>query len=403
MAQVVVIPKMGLTMTRGEITNWLKQEGDPIKAGEPLFEVMTDKINSEIEAPADGYLLKILIPAGSEADVLTPACMIGAINEKLQPDIQITNQVNPTATESSDTSQAVPEAGLNPGEPGVNQTIGRISPLAKKMAAENGINIASLKGTGPEGRIVKEDVLAAIAAKNQSRSEQPVRGKVPLTGVRKIIAERLTQSKRDIPHVYFKMSVAVGNLKNLREEVNSYAAFANNKKISYNDFFIKSVAAALEEFPDVNVSLVNQEIVYHPEINIGMAVSGPNGLFVPVIKNANHKSVMEIHRQSLELVEKVKTNQLNADEVSGGTFTVSNLGMYQVDEFSAIINPPESAILAVGSIVDTPLAENGGIFIKSMLTLTLSVDHRVIDGVLASQFLTRIKQLLENPGFMRDI
>lgn len=399
MSHIVIMPKLGLTMTHGQVVRWLKNENDPVKKGEPLVEVETDKISYEVESPADGYLLKILAGNGEDRNIVEP---IGVVGERGE------------------------EAGI-PGAPGFVKAEGTpvkvlISPVARKLAEENGFDYSGIKGTGPEGRIVKEDIQAAIQSMEISKNNQmpaaapetscsavsqeiPVLlqavdfsgRKTPLAGIRKVIADRLSQSKHDIPHVYFRTSVDVSSLIEFKNRIAEPIKIRTGKNPTLNDMIVKAVAAAIEEYPEINVSLIGGEILYHGDINIGIAVNAESGLIVPVIKGANQKSLMQICVHSGELIEKAKNRKLSQEDINGGTFTVSNLGAYGIEEFSAIINPPESAILAVGMAKDTPCAENGSVVIKPVMNLTLSVDHRVIDGVLAARFLKKLKKLLEDP------
>ncbi|HHV66000.1 MAG TPA: hypothetical protein GXX46_13205, partial [Peptococcaceae bacterium] len=299
----------------------------------------------------------------------------------------------------------------------------RISPLARKIAEENGIDYRKLKGTGPNGRILKEDVISAIqqmnkaeesvqavtdessiepvkAVKEDTTQAKPAGRRVPLSRMRKVISRRLSQSKHDISHVYFGTTVDVTNVKELREKIKELVMAKTGRKLSLNDIIVKAVAQALAEHEDVNASLDNDEIVHHGEVNVGIAVSVDNGLVVPVIRNADKLSLSQINMCAAELIDKARKGELSLDDMSGGSFTVSNLGMYGIDEFAAIINPPESGILAVGKATDTPCVKNGEITVRTLMKLVLSVDHRLIDGALAAQFLSRIKELLENPYSM---
>ena len=386
MAHVVIIPKLGLTMTHGQVTAWLIQQGEPVVAGEPLFELMTDKITTEIESPGDGYLLKILLPAGTEAEVLTPACVVGALDEDYSAPMTWTETgTYPTADGPPVNSAASAVAFPFPAPPTI-----RISPLARRIAEERGVNVNALRGTGPDGRITKDDIMAASAGSQASLPT--VARRVPLAGMRRIIAERLARSKREIPHAYFKITVEAGNLQALRENA------APGRRPSFNDLLIKAAAKALTEFPGVNASLDGQEIIQHSEVNIGLAVSVQDGVVVPVIARADRKSLAEVAEETMVLIEKARSGRLNQEDISGGNFTVTNLGMYGLDDFTAVINPPESAILAAGAIVERPWAREGRIIIAPVISLTLSVDHRIIDGALAAQFLARLKQLLEAPA-----
>jgi len=479
MAQEIIMPKLGLTMTHGTITKWLKKEGDYVKAGEWVAEIETDKLNSEVESPADGYILKILAQVGEEKDVAVPICLVGdkeelnayqssnagESSEQTQGDrISISPLAKKLALENNidyfrikgtgeggrivkeDILKAIEEQnGINSDSKNenknesINESLNenlsdtgiRISPLAKKIAEENGIDYRKIKGTGPLGRILKEDIISAIQQMNKAEestqtvingsSEEPLKEsskesaqavpedtnqvqsgdrKVPLSRMRKVIARRLSQSKHDIPHVYFGTTVDVTEVKELREKMKDMITAKTGRKLSLNDIIIKAVAVALAEYKDINVSLDNDEMIYHGEVNVGIAVNVDNGLVVPVIRNADKLSLSQINLRAGELIDKARKGQLSLDDMTGGSFTVSNLGMYGIDEFAAIINPPESGILAVGKAADTPCVKNGEITVRSLMKLVLSVDHRVIDGAQAAQFLNRIKELLENPYSM---
>lgn len=368
MSREIIMPKLGLTMTHGKITRWLKKEGDCVQAGETVLEIETDKINYDVESPVDGYILKILAEEGEDRDITTPLCIIGTKGE----------EYGQLEDKSLDTD--------------AHRIF--ITPVAKKMAQENGIDLTGISGTGPGGRIQKEDIQNTIDATPQ---DSPITKRIPLAGIRKIIAARLTQSKHDIPHVYFKISVDAGNMMELKNKVSEAVIARLGRKLSLNDLIVKAVAAAIEEFPDFNSSLVENEIIYYKNTNIGVAVSSERGLVVPVVRNAGEKSFLELCLKLGELVDKARSGKLSLEEATGATFTVSNLGAYEIDEFSAIINPPESAILAVGRVNETPCVRNGEIVIRSVMNMTLSVDHRIIDGALAARFMKKLKDIMQEP------
>jgi len=387
MAYIVEIPKLGLTMERGRISNWHKNEGDYVKKGETIFELETDKINTEVEAPDNGYILKVLIDEGTEVNVFSPACIMG---EKGEDITNFTYKLDNKKVRESYTKKIEKKSVQSKND--VKAEI-KISPLARRLAKEHGVDFTKIKPTGADGRIVKQDILVAIEeTKTKEVSPkrdkgEPSHRKIPLIGIRKIIAQKMYESKRNIPHVYFRTSVDATNIMRLRNQ--------SDDRPSVNDIIIKIVAGALEEFTEINVSFINNEIHYHNHINVGFAVSIDEGIIVPVIRNANRKSLREIKKETEELIEKARTGKLLPDDITGGTFTVSNLGMYQIDDFIAIINPPESSILAIGRIKDCVYADKGEIAIRPEMILTLSVDHRAIDGAYAAQFLEKIKDDLE--------
>lgn len=396
MAENVLMPKLGLTMSRGLVSRWLKKEGDEVKKGEEICQVETDKINSDVESPSDGFIIKIIVKEGNEENVLQPICIIGGKGELENYKDSAVNSANGPEGVNGNSSVTVGN-NIHRNEPAV-----KISPLAKKIADENHIDISDVKGSGPDGRILKEDVIALLNGKATEKPEdkksevvENTGRKEVLSGVRAVVADRLSESKRNIPHVYFKMAVDAGNMMNLKRSLSGNAE--SGMKPSVNDIIVLCVGKALEEFKEVNVSMEGNQIVYHDDVNIGMAVDSPKGLFVPVIKKANHLGLHGIMSKSRELADKARNGKLAYDDMSGGTFTVSNLGAYHIDEFFAIINPPESAILAVGKVEERPVARDGAVTVRPQMNICLSVDHRVIDGALAARFMKRIKDLLENP------
>lgn len=443
MSHEMIMPKLGLTMTHGKITRWLKKEGDRVLVNEAVLEIETDKINSDVESPVDGYILKILAEEGEDKEITTPLCIIGEkdeltdgqndkieINAKAPTGVRIFitpvakmlakqngldySKLYGTGPEGRVVKKDIVKQLEENGHPADNNLNAvtretRITPLAKKMAQENGIDFTKIIGTGPDDRIVKEDIQAAVDAGRklisstdavQEPADRFIVKKVPLAGIKKIVAARLTQSKHDIPHVYFKISVDASNMMELKNKVSEAMIARTGRKLSLNDIIVKAVAAAIEGFPDFNASLVENEIIYYKNANIGIAVNSERGLVVPVVRNAGEKSLSELCSNLGELVDKARSGKLSLEDMTGGTFTVSNLGVYHIDEFSAIINPPESAILAVGRAAETPCVRNGEIVIRSVMNLTLSVDHRIIDGALAAQFMKKLKDILEDPYLM---
>ncbi len=373
MNQTISMPKLGLTMTHGVITKWHKKAGDSVKAGEVIVEIETDKINSEIESPIDGYMIAILANEGDEKEITAPICIVG------------------DSADDSAVEAAGKAAGAMPEASGSCSAV--ISPLAKRLAAENNIDYSKIKGTGPGGRIVKEDVLAAMAAGAIGSDNASVAAKkVSLAGIRKIVAQRMSQSKREIPHAYFRISVDATGILRLKKQL-SENQFT---QCTLNDIIIRCAAMAIHEIPMINESFENDMIILNDSINIGFAVDVEGGLIVPVVKDAYNKSIGEIGAITRELADKARKAKLTCDEITGGTFTVSNLGAYYIDEFTAIVNPPECAILAVGRASEAPWAENGHVVVRPIMNLTLSVDHRVIDGALAARFMKKLKDIIEN-------
>jgi len=373
----VVMPKLGLTMREGTIVNWLKKEGEAVEKGKPLLEIETEKVTAEVDAPASGILSKILVPKGSTVPVSEPIAFIS-------------------------------EPGQAPSLPSIEAAISfekpveriRVSPLAKKLADEHKIDVTKIKGTGPSGRIVREDVLKAVETAKTILIARPPSEEakaIPFTAMREKIGQRMLQSTLTAAHVTITTEVDATEGIKLRQGLLPEIEKITGARLSYTDILVKVVAKALKEYPIINSTLEGKSIKLLEHINIGVAVSLEQGLIVPVIRDADRKSIVEISTSFKELVDKARQNKLSLDEVTGGTFTISNLGMYGVDMFTPIINPPESAILGVGRIRDKPTFLDGQIVARPAVVLSLSFDHRVVDGAQAANFLQRIKQILENP------
>jgi len=417
--KTVEMPKMGDTMEEGKILRWIKQEGDEVKKGESLAEVETDKVNIEIEAFASGILRKILVSEADSAPIGASIAYIGALDEAL-PGEGGGNGSNgkkgttKKAQEKQSTSSAAPVAVA----PAPRSTLaapatepaGRIfiSPLARRLAEEHKIDYKQLRGTGPNGRIIKLDVETILKQTEPTPAFtlEPISVgmdngdavEMPLTTMRRTIARRLTQSMQNAPHFYVTSVIDTNKLGELRKQINEHTANDPNPiKVSFNDLIIKAVAIALLRMPQVNVSFAEDKLILKKQVHIGIAVALEQGLIVPVMHNADKRSVLDIARESRRLAEAARTNKLRPEDLSGGTFTISNLGMFEVESFTAVINPPESAILAVGSITPTPAVVDGQIVIRDRMKITLSSDHRALDGAVAARFLQELKRLLEEP------
>lgn len=385
MATAVVLKKLSWTMEEGLLGKWIKHEGDQVKEGEGLCEIETEKATDELQAPASGTLLKIVFSEGSTIPVNAVIAVIGSPGEDIS---SIINSDAPTKSIAAPVTiqaqkQFVHEKTSDLGEV-------RISPSARRLAREHGIDLTQIRGTGPGGRIVSEDVLST-ANKVQLASTQPK--SIALSGHRKVIADRLSLSARSAVHVPITMEADMTAAGKLRSELEE-----GGNKISLTDMIVKAAALALTEFPRANSMLLGEELRFMDEVNVGIAVGLDDDLLVPVIKNANSLSLVEISRQCRDLIERAKSHRLSSKEMTGGTFTVSNLGMFgDVIIFAPIINPPETAILGVGRANPKPIAIDGAIAVKPMAPLTLVFDHRVIDGMYATKFLQRIKDLIQNP------
>ena len=406
-ATVIRMPLLSDTMKEGKILNWLKNEGDAVKADDAIAEVETDKATMEVMPYVDGTLLHIGVPAGEAAKVNQIIAIVGKkgidisalLDEEDEgPDDDPQPVEEKAQAKSSDTDQNTTTAHQD------NDNDSRIkaSPLARKMAKEKGISLSSVTGSGDGGRIIKRDI------ENYKPSAQPATAAVahatgqesytdvPLTQMRKTVARRLSESKFSAPHFYLKMSVKMDNAIAARKTMNAVSPV----KISFNDFILKACAMALRQHPDVNSSWMGDFIRQNNHISVGTAVAIPEGLIVPVIKFTDTKSLAQIAQEANELIEKARNKKLQPQEFTGNTFTVSNLGMMDIDDFTAIINPPDSCILAVGKINPEPVVENGNVVVRNILKLTLSCDHRVVDGAKGAAFLQTLKGYLENPVTM---
>ena len=416
--QTVVLPKLGDTMEEGKILRWIKQEGDDVKRGDALAEIETEKVNIEVESFFAGKLRKILIPAGTTVAVGAPIALVGPASEAVpagasgvtEAAAQADSGVPQPFTESQITSSpGVADDGAGSGMVDDSALHGErvfISPIARHIASEHNLDVSKMTGSGPGGRIIRSDVeaiLALAAGQETTQRLAETRGavtatEIPLSQMRKTIARRLQQSMQSAPHFYVTMTIDMTRLSELREAVNEVTSSLRPPlKVSFNDFIVKAASLALLKRPEVNVSFDGEHLLFRQHINIGIAVALPEGLIVPVIHDADRLGVVEIARESQRLAEAARTNKLKPDDFSGGTFSVSNLGMYGVDEFTAIINPPESAILAVGTITPTPVALEGSVVVRDQMKVTLSVDHRALDGAVAAGFLQDLKHLLEQP------
>ncbi len=453
----ILMPKLGDTMEEGKILDWLKKEGDTVKKGEAVAMVETEKTSMEVEAFASGVLRKILIPAGEVAPVGAEIALVGDPNEQLEAAPQapaqgavprpetakaapgpapmreadrVTGAAGPA---TSGNGRAAPMPQPRPPAPASAQAVAApaegervfISPIARRIAAEHDLDYRQIQGTGPGGRIIRDDVetylreqqarpaAAAPEGVSQIRLAPPVfvpapavaaaqPGEdvtaVPLTQMRKTIARRLTASMQQAPHFFLTSTIDMVKATALRQQINEFAQTEQEPvKVSFNDLVIKAVARALTRMPEINVSFDGENLLYKHRINIGVAVALEAGLIVPVIRDANLKGVLEIARESRRLVDAAHNNKLKPEDFQGGTFSVSNLGMFGIEQFTAVINPPESAILAVGAITPTPVVLDGQVTARERMKVTLSIDHRAIDGATGARFLQEVKRLLEEP------
>jgi pyruvate dehydrogenase E2 component (dihydrolipoamide acetyltransferase) len=451
MATQVVMPKLSPTMEEGQLSRWLKNEGDQVSMGEPLAEIDTDKATMEMQALGTGVLRKILIKEGESAPLGQLIAIIGAPDEdisallgqagqgqpaaeKKQPEpkeaivsdgaSQAAEQSAASQTPAADSSKQTSSSGNGAGAAGANQG-GRlvVSPLAARMAAEAGIDLRSLVGSGPGGRIIKRDIEAAMSAGQQpaeeAKAQAPQRhlravapGTQPAqhdqTGaspyhdeqtsvMRQTIARRLVTSIGPVPHFFLTTEIEMDKAAELRRSINELDP---ELKVSFNDLIIKVAALALIQHPQVNASFQEKAIRYYERADIGVAVAIEDGLITPVVRSADLKPIGEISREVKELAERARSRKLMPEEYTGATFSISNLGMLGIDEFTAVINPPEAAILAVGAVTPKPVVREGEVVVRQIMRVTMSCDHRVIDGATGARFLQTFKKLLENPLLM---
>lgn len=398
MAEIQKMPKSGYTMTEGRICSVKVKAGDKVNKGDVLMEYETEKITGEVIASISGTVLDVYVQEGDVVEVFGELCVIGEEGESVVRNDLGTKGSAPAA---NDTDSGIKDKE----ETKMSQPKGTVlaSPLAKKLAREHGLDISEIKGSGVNGRVEKKDVLAAIEKKNdssqstsQSTSQSESLRYEEMSMMRKTVARRLTESKQNAPHAYFRKEVNVSRLLEMRSAYSELAVKKNGKKLSINDIILKATAMALREFPIMNSHIEQDKICYNDDVNLGIAVDIENGLVVPVIHGADKMGLFELSKAAAVLIDKARNNKLTMDEMTGGTFTVSNLGGLGLDEFTAILNPPEAGILTVGTIKDKPVVCNNRITVGKVLVLNLSVDHRLIDGAVAARFLNRICELLED-------
>lgn len=419
----ILMPALSPTMKEGNLAKWIKKEGEKIKAGEVIAEIETDKATMEVEAVDEGILAKILVTEGTE-NVAVNSCIalllengedkklldgysIKAGTEKTQNNTNnIENKKSqPTAIHHNNQSNLIQE-NSQIKEPTDSQSI-KASPLAKRIAREENIQLSQISGSGPKGRIIKDDILDFIKGGfNISRNGIVKRNPQEFNilknnNIRKIIAKRLLESKQNVPHFYLSCEFKIDKLLELRSAINEVAPRDESDnptyKISVNDLIIKATSMALKQVPEANSSWYDDAILIYNNIDIAMAVAIDGGLITPIIRNADQKSVQAISIETKQLVKKAREGNLALEEFQGGSFSISNLGMYGIDNFSAIINPPQSCILAVARAVEKPIVEHGQIKIAHMMNVTLSSDHRSVDGAVGAEFLKALRHYIENP------
>jgi len=417
MADTVTMPKLGFDMAEGILVRWVKKEGDSVNKGDVLAEIETDKATVEVESPYSGIVAKHLVAQSTSVPVGEPIAVISAPGENLvEPSTKTAvTEKTPEAPPKTPPGTAE-EIPAKPSEASIPTTAMGVvaSPIARRMATDYQIDLGAVQGTGPNGRIVRRDVEAAFAKSTtpvMTASVTPVPipkrvqpgeprkdERIPLSKLRTAIGKRMVESTQSIPHFYVTRAIQADRLMELRQQFNNVAR--EEEKLSVNDFIIKAVAMALLKYPGINASLSANEIVRHGHIHVGIAVTIEGGLLTIVVKDADVKELRLISSEVKEMVSRARQGKVKTDDIEGSTFSISNLGMYDVDSFTAIINPPEAAILAVGAVHDAPMVVNGSIQVGKLMKITLSADHRVTDGAEAAQFMQELARLLENPVWL---
>ncbi|MBV8061846.1 MAG: pyruvate dehydrogenase complex dihydrolipoamide acetyltransferase [Alphaproteobacteria bacterium] len=421
----ILMPALSPTMTEGNLARWLKKEGDVVKSGQVLAEIETDKATMEVEAVDEGKIVKILIPGGAQGvKVNTPIAILAEEGEEVSADAisALTKgaanapAAAPTAATSAPVAvapQALTQAPASAPVHAGNRVFA--SPLARRVAEQSGVDLKLVRGTGPNGRIVKADVETAAKNPAAARSAAPQRAAAPQSqgldvrdyadklgmaydalsnsSVRKVIARRLLESKQQVPHFYLSVDCELDELLTLRKQLNEVSA----TKISVNDFIVRAVGVALKKIPAANASWTDEAILQYKDADVSVAVATPNGLITPIVKKADTKSLAQISSEMKDLAARARDGKLKPEEFQGGGFSISNLGMYGVREFAAIINPPQSCILAVGAGEQRAVVKNGQLAVATVMTVTLSVDHRSVDGAVGAEFLQAFKPLIEKP------
>jgi len=414
MAKIIGLPKLSPTMEEGTLVAWTKKEGDEVEVDDLLAEVETDKATMEFRSFDRGVLLKILVPEGETLEPDVPVAIIGKagedISDLLEQVASKSASASEPASEPASASEPAPEpasasesapASESESAPESAPASGRVlsSPLVRKLARERSIDLRNVEGSGPQGRIVKRDIesyAAPSAAASGASGERLPPRVVKASSMRRTIARRLTESKQTVPHYYLTIDVDIAPLSDARSAMNAELE-ASGEKVSLNDLIIKAAATTLRRVPEVNASWMEKEIHYHQVVDISVAVAVDDGLMTPVIRDADRKGVAEIAREVRDLAERARDRKLQPEEMSNGTFSISNLGMFGIEEFSAVINPPEAAILAVGTIRNEPVVEGGAIVAGRRMRFTMSCDHRVIDGATGAKFMAAFKSTIESP------
>ena len=410
MAETINMPKLGFDMAEGLLVRWVKQVGENINKGDVLAEIETDKATVEVESSVSGVVLQLIVDQGPMVPVHAPIAVVGAAGEKVEvesgkkkEEVPAPQSTPTTASASSNISSPESSSVVD----GQSSTV-KASPLAKKIARDQKVDLSNVKGTGPGGRIVRKDIETALAggqltvassqsAKPSTTNYQPTTEDriIPTTKLRQAIGRRLVESKTTIPHFYVTHEYKMDALMDMRKQVNAY--LPDNEKVSVNDFILKAVALSLRQFPNLNAALKGTDIIQFGHVNVGVAVTVPGGLMTVVVKDTDQKTLRQISGEVKAMAGRARDGKVKPEDVDGSTFSTSNLGMYDVEEFIAIVNPPEAAILAISSAREIPVVENGQIKAGWRMKATISVDHRISDGAEAAQFMQALAGFLENP------
>ena len=426
MAETINMPKLGFDMAEGTLIRWVKQVGENINKGDVLAEIETDKATVEVESSASGVVLQHIVDQGTVVPVNAPIAVIGSEGEKVE-EAPKAESAKPKAEEKKPEAKAEAQPEEKPAAPSQPAAVSspqgapvqpaaapaetgpvKASPLAKKVARDNNVNLANVQGTGPGGRVVRKDVEAALAGgqPTAAAARQPAQPtivyqataedqKIQTTKLRQAIGRRLVESKQTIPHFYVTHEYKMDALMTMRKQANEY--LPDNEKLSVNDFIIKATALTLRQFPNLNATINGSEVIQFGHVNVGVAVTVPGGLMTVVVKDADQKTMRQISGEVKTMAGRAREGKVKPDDVDGSTFSTSNLGMYDVEDFIAIINPPEAAILSISSAREVPVVEGGQIKPGWRMKATISVDHRVSDGAEAAQFMQKLAEFLENP------
>jgi pyruvate dehydrogenase E2 component (dihydrolipoamide acetyltransferase) len=417
MAETVIMPKLGFDMAEGMLIRWVKKVGDPIKKGDVLAEIETDKATVEVESPFTGIVARRIVEENTSVPVGDPIAMIAAPDEKLDSIPESTPKDVPLqAGSAAKEAKSTSVVAMSVNEEPVSGRDRPASPLARKMASDNQVDLGKLQGSGPNGRIVRKDVEAALVSQPtaENRASIPTPAplvptalpvqlsredeRIPVNKLQSAIGRRMVEAKTTIPHFFVTHQFKADRMMELRKHFNE--AVPEDQKLSVNDFIVKATALALRSFPNLNASLMGNELLVHGHVNIGVAVALEGGLLTVVVRDADQKSMRMISSEVREKAARVRQGKVHQEDIEGSTFSISNLGMYDVEEFGAIINPPEAAILAVGSVHEAVVVENGEVKAARVFKATISADHRVTDGVEAARFMQELARYIENPVLM---